>query len=536
MTGSAPKRQKSERGRKLSEKPTSSSRSSDSPLRMPPQVSDTTESRALVYFLTQYVQVAPEEEKCKSYVDHLVPLYLDPNMSLRLFHATSAVSMLTLAKKTDKSSDMEGSRVNYGKAVGLLREAVADPQELRTDDTLMTALILGLYDSIAANRDAPFAWRHHVDGAFAMVNLRRYDTLTSQLSQKLYWAVKSHAAISHVMRCEPIEPYTDWKTIWRTPLGPARLESYAYMITVTALRLPALRHAATKILTKPMRPCVALEVLRLLANVKVLDAELACWPYTVPVPWRPSLVGWKHGELSDIHFSGCYPGPVWNYYNWWIANVWNMYRALRCYCQGLIISCVERLVPEDEVEEVSEYVCAVRTQQRMVDDICASIPICLGDSQDFNLIDPVGSPRPASGSKDDTETPKGPPAGNSLMWPKNPMSGYFLIWNLETASSIPTIPRRQRAWLLGRMEEVGRRFGLGIATVTADELRRIIQSDATATATHFEPLPYRPYPDLEELVQGERDMRLDIDLVGNEVKVEKCITDLARRYSELQDL
>ena len=534
MTGSPPKRQKSERGRKLSEKPASSSRGSDSPPKIPSQVSDTAESRALVYFLTHYIQVAPEEEKCKSYVDYLVPLYLDSNMSMRLFHATSAVSMLTLAKRTDKSSDMEGSRVNYGKAVGLLREAVADPRESRTDDTLMTALILGLYDSVAANRDAPFAWRHHVDGAFAMVNLRRYDTLTSHLSQKLYWAVKSHSAISHVMRCEPMEPYTNWRTLWRTPLGHAKLENYAYVITVTALRLPALRHAATKILVKPMRPEVALEVLRLLANVKTLDAEVACWPYTVPVPWRASLVGWKHGELSDAQHSECYPGPVWSYYNWWIANVWNMYRALRCYCQGLIISCVERLVPSEAVEEVSEYVCAVRTQQRMVDESCASVPICLGDSHDFTLIDPTGSPKLAAGSKDDQDTPKGPPAGNTLTWPKNPMSGYFLIWNLETAASIPTIPRRQRVWLLGRMEEVGRRFGLGMATLKADEIRRIIQSDATATATHIDPLPYRPYPDLEKLVQEEREMQPDINLIGNEIRVDRCITDLARRYSELQ--
>ena len=559
MTGSPPKRQKSEvKSRRPSEKTIISSRAGSSrpgsaspPIQIPPQVPDTADSRALCYFFTQYIQVAPQEEKCKSYVDHLVPLYLDSKMSMRLYHATSAVSMLTLAQRMDreKNSYVESSRVKYGKAVSLLREAVADPSESRTDDTLMTALILGLYDSIAANADAPFAWRSHVDGAFAMVNLRTHETLTSPLSQKLYWAVKSHSAISHVMRCEPMDPFLDWTQIWKTKFEHAKLENYAYIITLAALRLPALRHAATHILSKRMTPETALDVLRLLGNVKVLDAELACWPYTVPAPWRPTLVGWKHGELLDVRESDCYPGPVWGYYNWWIANVWNMYRALRCYCQGLVQSCVERLLPPDIIGEVAEYIVAVRIQQRMVDEICASVPICLGDKHGFTplVADPLsGTPMAAAAASATAWTPyrtqddqghvrSGRP-GSALHWPRNPMSGYFLIWNLETAASIPTIPAQQRSWLLGRLEEVERRFGIGVAGVTATEVRRWVDSEALGTATHIEVPAYTPYPDLEILLQQQQAMTPDTDRELMEIKVDNCIEELAQRYSEYQEI
>ena len=548
MTGSRPKRhrekeransptkQQRERSLKRPAEPIASSQGSGSPLStLSPKIHEAAESRALFYFLTHYIQVFPEEEKYKSYVDHLVPLYLDSNMSMRLYHATTAVSMLALAKKTDTRAYMEASQVSYGKAVGLLREAVADPDESRTDDTLMTAMILGLYDSIDASREAPLAWRHHVDGAFAMLNLRRYDTLGSPTSQKLYWAVKFHAAISHVMRCEPISPYTDWKSLWRVTAPAADPGNYDYYLALVALRLPALRHAAANVFLEPMTPAVALEILKLLGNIKILDAELACWPFGVPAPWRPNLVGWKHGMLRDIR-TQCYPGPVWGYYNWWIANVWNMYRALRLYCQGLIQCCVERLVPEDSLEESPEYVGAVRTQQRMVDEICATVPICLGDTTGFSSAKPLGSPKLEQRSQDDQGMPRGPQHEQSLRWSSNAMSGYFLIWNLETAASIPTVSRRQRAWVVGRLEEVGKRFGIGLATITASELRHETNADATITVTHLEHLPFEPYPDLEDLLEEEKELEPSMAPVGVELKLERCIADLARRYSELQDM
>ena len=501
---------------------------------IPSQITDTTESRALCYFLTHYIQVAPEEEPCKSYIDSLVPLYLDSNMSHRLYHATSAVSMLTLAKKSDTRAHVEASRINYGKAVALLREAVSNPRESRTDDTLMTAMILSLYDSIDADRDAPSAWRHHIDGAFAMLTLRQHETLSSPLSQKIYWAVKFHAAVNHVMRCEPMEPFPDWTQLWNKPLPMAYPIHDFDIVAHAAFRLPALRHAASRILREPISPRVALDILKLLGNVKVLDAELACWPFSMPAALRPSVAGWRHKDLADDNNRKCYPGAVYSYYNWWIANVWNVYRALRCFCQGLIQSCVARLVPEELLEESPENSGASRTLQRLADEICGTVPLCLGDTTGFEIVPQIASPASETRAQDDNGTPQGPEHERSIRWPKNAMSAYLLIWILETAASIPSLPPKQRMWVLGRLEEIGTIFGINLATVTATELRRAMQAGSLTTATHLETLSFAPYPDLEELWEEDNELDPRADLSAPALKVERCIADLARQYSGLQ--
>lgn len=119
------------------------------------------------------------------------------------------------------------------------------------------------------------------------------------------------------------------------------------------------------------------ELLDLVVLARKVDENLTKWESSVPDSWRPkpasdttpaALVKFQaYGTTMDI-----YP-------DLWVASTWNSYRFLRLVVQGILIKCMARDPSCRPSEMPHGPLSYIQTMQKLVDEICASVPFAIGD-------------------------------------------------------------------------------------------------------------------------------------------------------------
>ena len=106
------------------------------------------ESRALTFFVSSWV-LFPHDPKTDHGITELLPYFFgDLKSGKSLYLALAATSRLLFAAWELRIRDIETPRVKvaYGKALKATRLALEDPIECSKDETLMSVLLLGLYE------------------------------------------------------------------------------------------------------------------------------------------------------------------------------------------------------------------------------------------------------------------------------------------------------------------------------------------------------------------------------------------------------
>ena len=163
---------------------------------------------------------------------------------------------------------------------------------------------------------------------------------------------------------------------------------------------------------------------------------------------------WKNGLPPAFSYSSIQsanPETVFSdtyhvYTDAWTAGLWNLYRCARILTQEVITSWFDRnssqnLVPDGSQQRQSEV-----SLVNLAHEICASVPFILGAS--------YSSACPSRSTKATT--------------------GVSLLWPLYVAATVdPEIAgmRGMRAWVITRLELIGRTMGLQQAESLANVLR-----------------------------------------------------------------
>ena len=341
---------------------------------------------------------------------------------------------------------MVSARRHHYLAVSRLKKAIADPIGARSDATLLSVLLLGFFETITCDGNSEALYQHHTNGAIALVKLRGEEILHEPVSVRLFNTVRVQMLISHINRCQPVEPFPSPTGEW-TADGSTVDDISCNRLVVMFMKIPALRAIALQVLHEPMSSRVARRIQELMEAARNLDQQIAAWALEVPESWDCEIISVCETTMDNPRTAEFYPGPIYEYCDMWVATLWNKYRIGRIFCQSIILNCLERLVQPWKQPATPAFEAATNILQEMADGICSTVPFLLG--YDALPESPRSTTSPTLGLDRGSKTRSAKAIG-----------GYALIWDLKIVHSVIWISKDQREWIRGRLETIKYKQGV----------------------------------------------------------------------------
>ena len=379
---------------------------------------------------------------------------LDPCLDL----AIQACGMAALTNVEMVPAGKYYAQANYGEALGLLNEALRDPKRSRSDETLIAVSMLGYYENILCDSHQSLkSWKAHIQGATQLLKLRGKAQFRTHVGRALFRELRAQIMIA---------------CLWDDREAPAFLEEFQSEL---AAQTPDYFHSLWKIADDlTLLYFTFAKLRRLLFAHRISDqqglqdaAELErdC------IKWSVDAVGksdfWKYHEVEVDESEHVWNGKVHAFAGMPAPTMWNQWRIIRIMLSRTQELLVRRLaVSEDAVTDQRAYFRSTRRQ--MTDDICKTIPACLGHaSPAFNsscvLITAYTSIWALFFAGTTLVERVGPDAQN-------------ILYDLPVSSNkLPTAAYAQMAWVMGRMRyianDVGIKWADGIAAILRGEVR-----------------------------------------------------------------
>ncbi|ETN46147.1 uncharacterized protein HMPREF1541_00331 [Cyphellophora europaea CBS 101466] len=277
------------------------------------------------------------------------------------------------------------SRKPWAKAVAATRSAIFDPNLAQSDELLAAIFMLDFYEGL--NRRYVNMLEDpdlHQKAGMAIMQARGDNNLSTDISRRLYSALKSKYIFSHLQSRRPVDQNDDFimnqppeLSEWPTSRLDrvmvdlsnvlANLEDYSKRtMSFAALRLDSDGVFDTLSAEALLRECF---------RIKQVMNE---WRDNVPKSWQP----YRIQDPEEIHYSiravGLYNGLCDVYSSHTVAQMMNFWRTMKITVLRLIkhlswlvgVQFLLEHVPTDA--EIDEEI------QQLADEICACVPFHLG--------------------------------------------------------------------------------------------------------------------------------------------------------------
>jgi hypothetical protein len=119
--------------------------SSASPRYVPPPIDIPVERQAIHYFLANFVLV-PQSLTSRGYLSYLIPLLKDEPPDTQLSTSFVAVALASFGNRPNSKRLLLTASQYYSKALRHVNIALANPVEQKSDRTLASILLLGLFE------------------------------------------------------------------------------------------------------------------------------------------------------------------------------------------------------------------------------------------------------------------------------------------------------------------------------------------------------------------------------------------------------
>lgn len=318
------------------------------------------EEVALSYFIQQFTS----DTHWYFLRDYVPKQHLHPC----LHSALQACGMAALANVHKTSAGTHWAQRRYTDAVGLLNQALRDPDLACSDDNLLVVRLLAYYENIACERPQSIkSWQAHLDGATQMLKLRGRRQFESAVGRVLFRELRRQIILCCIWNdCTPPcflvefqldldsrsshDEYSRWR-----PFDQLNLLSFDLARLRSDLRERTLADVAAA------EECSRLEQ-------RLLD-----WQQQV-INHKPS---WTWREVEVCESEEVWNGRLFVFSENLAPEVWNKWRCLRVMLSRTQEMLCRRLdMPELARQQQVQGFRQIRRQ--MADDICATIPACLG--------------------------------------------------------------------------------------------------------------------------------------------------------------
>lgn len=180
-------------------------------------------SQAIDFFLSSFVEA--------SHFEYLRLVYNSASDQGPLTATTQSAALASLAMQLRDSQLMQLARKQYSDALALTNAALRRPKDAVQDSTLISVLLLGLFESLAfEGRQSPESWTVHTQGAATLIRLRGKSQFESEFGRRLMAQVSSYVHMSSAQR--KVRPPLDFQELEHQalalmdPRDPIRRLSY----------------------------------------------------------------------------------------------------------------------------------------------------------------------------------------------------------------------------------------------------------------------------------------------------------------------
>lgn len=327
--------------------------------------------------------------------------------------AFAASTLAFFASSRTIPSTMALASVKYGNALKKLKIALADTRQAASDEILLAVMLMGKYEAIICDFDPrrlSLKALHHMDGATALVRLRKLDKSRSDLDRSIDVEVRRQILRQAIYRCNLIPEWLQSGADFGEMGSDLTLDS-------CLINVAALRHSTAKFFghireaSQDTDDSKCVKIQQIMLKAQRLDDMLLAWSLTAPPEFDYEALY----NITDKRTKQRGQGSAKNYIT--RMTMWNRYRGAR-----LVANCsLERLAScllcvkdtpivvnmQDQIKEVRQ------NAQMLVDGICTTVPCIM----------------------DDIESPASAP------------KAFVLAWPLVIASVTPAISDEQRDWI-----------------------------------------------------------------------------------------
>ena len=364
---------------------------------LPQNISPNVEHNALTWFFLHYNRSYDLQETC-SFFGILPELYSKSTISSPLRRATTALALQVVNLHYSHGYEPPKGHDFYTDAVIQTRDAISLQGQSKSDELLMTTLVLEAYESASAtfgSRSYSACQSYtHLRGSIALLKHRGSLNYRDKLSWSLVTATRNkllHHSWQGNNEQNIIETIRD---IWNSgsgdkPQGPA-VEADTLMFKLSQLTL-LYRKVSNISSSRNRKKAHSLSVETnsgdqpkdILSEAIALANECALWQNSLPSSWRPLSV-LASTIPASIHATSLYENVAPKIYaKLSIANSTNRQRITELRCLSLISSYLARItLPDDGLQDRGLYrllFAPLARAQVLVDEICASVPFLTGN-------------------------------------------------------------------------------------------------------------------------------------------------------------
>ncbi|KAI9732213.1 MAG: hypothetical protein M1834_004310 [Cirrosporium novae-zelandiae] len=347
---------------------------------LPTSISISKEFEAICFLFTRYILVQRDPGTRTGFLEFLPPLYAKSNPSSSLSTTTSALALSIMEAWTSGNGTLHTpvglANATFGKALSLTRAALNNPETRKTDDTLMTILILGMHERLTARLQSRLPSLTHYEGALALIEHRGDFQYNDDLSKRLLIAIRSQHVVYAFEKGEPVSRES---AIWKDP--PDMPENAAIQQISLSADAADLQTRMEHMFMKADMHTENLDqtLVELLEHAYALDARLVNWSFSLPSSWLPIKV-FDVNIPDSVKQAGLYGKTCDVYLDIWMATSWNHHRQSRIIIQSIILQCIS-LLPAASTLYSPQLTRSVI--QEMADGICDSVPFLLGNRTRF---------------------------------------------------------------------------------------------------------------------------------------------------------
>lgn len=122
--------------------------------------------------------------------------------------SVTAVGLVGVAQMTRSQIALEAARKSYGKALQLTNAALRDQTEAVKDTTMLSVLILGLFEMIGgSSARTTEAWQKHLNGAAALAKIRGMGQFRSRAGIRMFFMLTQNTMISCIQNELPMRRF-----------------------------------------------------------------------------------------------------------------------------------------------------------------------------------------------------------------------------------------------------------------------------------------------------------------------------------------
>ncbi|KAF5685649.1 Zn2-Cys6 binuclear cluster domain-containing protein [Fusarium denticulatum] len=355
---------------------------------IPALISPNDESFAVSFFLTSIAGLGRSFNSTQGFLEPLFPAVAKEHPDSVLSTVLTAVATKLWSLWKSPTNTYRTPHPPFTKALSRLQSALNDPLERLKDSTVLSAILMHFYESLAARSMHQHTMRAHQDGARALLEHGGGSVSDSDCRAYLRGYLR-HCDVSNYMELQlddtsSLDVWFDAGWDYSMPTSPnAVLDLIGLSIADLQNRLSVFMYGLAK------DNLDGLTIATWWQDASSVNAQLSDWVHLVPASWHPHKR--PQDTFSYFGFYDIYPTVQ-------IATIWNVWRV----CQLMVLRMKLYLLTKAPSEALQQTI-SIATKdssfpdpnhgRELVDSICRSMPFYLGNRQNhgglYDLADPA---------------------------------------------------------------------------------------------------------------------------------------------------